>query len=177
VVEAGRVLLTYHLKVRPDFAPDAAADLSGYPYKAPLLATAPGSPHGYEVVDPARVEPQLGGEPARRRLVGALRPAWGSSSASCPTTPEWPTQPQARRGGMCSGTAGTRVTPSCHRIRGDQPVGLRRRGRCGATTVELTGPGWTDALTGRWFAGGAPALADLLVTYLVALLVWEDAAA
>jgi hypothetical protein len=46
-----------------------------------------------------------------------------------------------------------------------------------ATTVELTGPGWADALTGRWFAGGAPALVDLLVTDLVALLVWEDAAA
>jgi (1->4)-alpha-D-glucan 1-alpha-D-glucosylmutase len=32
-----------------------------------------GSMHGYDVVDPTRVNPELGGEQAFRRLVGALR--------------------------------------------------------------------------------------------------------
>jgi (1->4)-alpha-D-glucan 1-alpha-D-glucosylmutase len=42
-------------------------------YASPLLAARAGSMHGYDVVDPTRVNPELGGEPALRRLVGALR--------------------------------------------------------------------------------------------------------
>ncbi|MFJ2710666.1 malto-oligosyltrehalose synthase [Pseudomonas sp. NPDC087346] len=42
-------------------------------YASPLLAARSGSMHGYDVVDPTRVNPELGGEPALRRLVGALR--------------------------------------------------------------------------------------------------------
>jgi hypothetical protein len=34
-----------------------------------------GSSHGYDVVDPTRVNPELGGEPVFRRLVAALRAA------------------------------------------------------------------------------------------------------
>ncbi|ANI54494.1 malto-oligosyltrehalose synthase [Pseudomonas sp. DR 5-09] len=42
-------------------------------YASPLLAARAGSIHGYDVVDPTRVNPELGGEPALRRLVASLR--------------------------------------------------------------------------------------------------------
>ncbi|MFO2464235.1 malto-oligosyltrehalose synthase [Pseudomonas sp. 15FMM2] len=42
-------------------------------YASPLLRARAGSMHGYDVVDPTTVNPQLGGEPALRRLVHALR--------------------------------------------------------------------------------------------------------
>jgi (1->4)-alpha-D-glucan 1-alpha-D-glucosylmutase len=42
-------------------------------YAAPLLSARAGSMHGYDVVDPTTVNPQLGGEAALRRLVAALR--------------------------------------------------------------------------------------------------------
>jgi len=42
-------------------------------YASPLLSARPGSLHGYDVVDPTRINPELGGEPALRRLVSALR--------------------------------------------------------------------------------------------------------
>lgn len=42
-------------------------------YASPLLAARAGSMHGYDVVDPTQVNPELGGEPALRRLVSALR--------------------------------------------------------------------------------------------------------
>ena len=42
-------------------------------YASPLLSARAGSMHGYDVVDPTRVNPELGGEDALRRLVAALR--------------------------------------------------------------------------------------------------------
>lgn len=42
-------------------------------YASPLLAARAGSMHGYDVVDPTQVSPELGGEPALRRLVSTLR--------------------------------------------------------------------------------------------------------
>ena len=41
-------------------------------YASPLLCARSGSPHGYDVVDPGRVNPELGGEAALRRLVRAV---------------------------------------------------------------------------------------------------------
>ncbi|RIV41347.1 malto-oligosyltrehalose synthase [Micromonospora radicis] len=72
---------TYRVQVRPDFDLDATAGLAGYLadlgvthlYSAPLLAAAPGSAHGYDVVDHRKVNPELGGEAARQRLLWALR--------------------------------------------------------------------------------------------------------
>lgn len=72
---------TYRVQVRPDFDLDATAGLAGYLhdlgashlYTAPLLAATPGSPHGYDVVDPTRVNPELGGPEALKRLADALR--------------------------------------------------------------------------------------------------------
>ncbi|MGF6208371.1 malto-oligosyltrehalose synthase [Pseudomonas frederiksbergensis] len=42
-------------------------------YASPLLSARAGSMHGYDVVDPTTVNPELGGEAALRRLVDALR--------------------------------------------------------------------------------------------------------
>jgi (1->4)-alpha-D-glucan 1-alpha-D-glucosylmutase len=75
------VVTTYRVQVRPDFDLDTTADLVDYlhalgvshVYSAPLLAASPGSAHGYDVVDPSRVSPQIGGEEALQRLVTRLR--------------------------------------------------------------------------------------------------------
>ncbi len=42
-------------------------------YLSPLFTARPGSTHGYDVIDPNRVNPELGGEAALRQLVAALR--------------------------------------------------------------------------------------------------------
>lgn len=74
---------TYRLQLSPaqDFA--AARDLVGYLddlgvgalYCSPILQAAPGSTHGYDVVDPTRAGGELGGESGRAALVEALRAA------------------------------------------------------------------------------------------------------
>jgi len=42
-------------------------------YASPLLKARPGSTHCYDIVDHGQINPELGGEPALRRLVAALR--------------------------------------------------------------------------------------------------------
>jgi (1->4)-alpha-D-glucan 1-alpha-D-glucosylmutase len=72
---------TYRVQVRSEFDLRAAVSILDYLrtlgashlYSAPLLCAAPGSSHGYDVVDHAAVSPDLGGEPARRGLVTGLR--------------------------------------------------------------------------------------------------------
>ncbi len=72
---------TYRVQVRPDFDLATAAGLAPYLaklgvshfYSAPLLASTPGSSHGYDVVDPTRVNPELGGREGLDALVAALR--------------------------------------------------------------------------------------------------------
>jgi len=74
---------TYRLQIRPGFDLDDAAAVVDYlrrlgvgaVYTSPLLAAAPGSTHGYDVVDPTRANPELGGEAARVRLVRTARDA------------------------------------------------------------------------------------------------------
>ena len=44
-------------------------------YASPITTARPGSMHGYDVIDPTRVNPELGGEAGLRRLVAALRAA------------------------------------------------------------------------------------------------------
>lgn len=74
---------TYRLQLSPtqDLAAatglvDYLSDLGvGALYCSPLLQPAPGSTHGYDVVDPTHVNDELGGEPARLALVTALRDA------------------------------------------------------------------------------------------------------
>lgn len=42
-------------------------------YASPITVATPGSTHGYDVTDPTRINPELGGEEAFRSLVAALR--------------------------------------------------------------------------------------------------------
>ncbi|MGK9167230.1 malto-oligosyltrehalose synthase [Inquilinus limosus] len=42
-------------------------------YASPLLAARPGSPHGYDVIDPTRIDPERGGEAGFERFTEALR--------------------------------------------------------------------------------------------------------
>lgn len=42
-------------------------------YASPITVATPGSTHGYDVTDPTRINPELGGEDAFRSLVAALR--------------------------------------------------------------------------------------------------------
>ncbi|MDG4865424.1 malto-oligosyltrehalose synthase, partial [Streptomyces sp. T-3] len=72
---------TYRLQLRPDFPFAAAA--AAVPYLAglgvshlhlsPVLESVPGSAHGYDVVDHARVRGELGGEEGLRALSGTAR--------------------------------------------------------------------------------------------------------
>ncbi|WP_220794845.1 alpha-amylase family glycosyl hydrolase [Nocardioides pelophilus] len=67
---------TYRLQVTEDFDLDAARELLpylddlgvGWLYLSPLLEAHPGSNHGYDVVDPTRVDPARGGAEALARL-------------------------------------------------------------------------------------------------------------
>ncbi|WP_330281926.1 malto-oligosyltrehalose synthase [Streptomyces sp. NBC_00588] len=72
---------TYRLQLQPDFPFAAAA--AAVPYLAslgvshlhlsPVLEAVPGSTHGYDVVDPARVREELGGEEGLRALARTAR--------------------------------------------------------------------------------------------------------
>jgi len=73
-------LATYRLQLHPGFTLDDASAVVPYlaqlgishVYLSPFLQAAPGSTHGYDVVDPSRVNRALGGEAARQRLSAAL---------------------------------------------------------------------------------------------------------
>lgn len=72
---------TYRLQLHRGFGFDAAAAHVPYlarlgishVYASPVLTARAGSMHGYDVVDHASVNPELGGEDGLRRLVAALR--------------------------------------------------------------------------------------------------------
>lgn len=72
---------TYRLQLHPGFGFDDAAALVPYLdalgvsdlYLSPVLASAPGSTHGYDVVDHGRLDPELGGEEGYGRLAAACR--------------------------------------------------------------------------------------------------------
>lgn len=74
---------TYRLQVRASFDLDAAAAVTGYlhdlgvdwAYLSPILQAASGSDHGYDVVDPTRVDEDRGGADGLERFVGAARAA------------------------------------------------------------------------------------------------------
>jgi len=80
---AGRPASTYRLQIRPGFDLDAAAELAGYlgdlgvgwAYLSPILQAAAGSDHGYDVVDPTRVDAARGGPEALARFAAAARDA------------------------------------------------------------------------------------------------------
>lgn len=72
---------TLRLQFHSDFTLDHALPLVPYfaqlgishLYASPILKARAGSRHGYDVVDPTQVNPELGGEAALERLVKALR--------------------------------------------------------------------------------------------------------
>jgi (1->4)-alpha-D-glucan 1-alpha-D-glucosylmutase len=75
------VRATIRLQFHKDFTLDDAIPLVDYfadlgvshIYSSPITTARAGSVHGYDVVDPTRVNPELGGEEALRRLVAKLR--------------------------------------------------------------------------------------------------------
>ncbi len=83
MTSAPRPRSTYRLQVRAEFDLDAAASVTDYlaalgvdwAYLSPILQSATGSAHGYDVVDPTRVDEARGGEAALTRFVEAARAA------------------------------------------------------------------------------------------------------
>ncbi|MFK4084076.1 malto-oligosyltrehalose synthase [Kribbella sp. NPDC020789] len=71
---------TYRLQLRAEFGFEAAAGIVSYlydlgishAYLSPILQAAPGSTHGYDVVDHSRLSEAMGGRPAFERLSGRL---------------------------------------------------------------------------------------------------------
>ena len=74
---------TARLQLHKDFTLDDAVGVVDYYaslgishiYTSPILTARPGSTHGYDIVDPTRINPEIGGELALRRLVHKLREA------------------------------------------------------------------------------------------------------
>jgi (1->4)-alpha-D-glucan 1-alpha-D-glucosylmutase len=74
---------TYRVQLHAGFTFDDAAAVSGYLarlgvshlYCSPCLQAAPGSTHGYDVVDPSRLNAELGGAEAHARLTARLAAA------------------------------------------------------------------------------------------------------
>ena len=72
---------TYRLQFHKEFTFADAEEIVPYLaelgishlYASPITAAAPGSTHGYDVVDPTRINPELGGEAGFRSLVAALK--------------------------------------------------------------------------------------------------------
>jgi malto-oligosyltrehalose synthase len=76
-----RLVATYRLQLRKEFGFAQAGELAGYlaalgvshVYLSPILQAAPGSAHGYDVVDHSRVSADLGGEDAFTEMAAHLR--------------------------------------------------------------------------------------------------------
>jgi (1->4)-alpha-D-glucan 1-alpha-D-glucosylmutase len=72
---------TYRFQVSADQPLDAVTEVADYVhalgadwlYLSPLLAATPGSSHGYDVVDHARIDPSRGGEEGLERLAARAR--------------------------------------------------------------------------------------------------------
>jgi (1->4)-alpha-D-glucan 1-alpha-D-glucosylmutase len=96
---------TYRLQLHGGLGFDRAAGLTDYlsalgvshVYASPYFTAVRGSTHGYDVVDPTRVDPELGGEDAHARLLRALRDAGlgqvldvvPNHMAAAPSNPWW----------------------------------------------------------------------------------------
>src|SRR5262249_15217825 len=82
-LSAGRrvPLATYRLQMNHRFPFDQATEVVDYldalgvsdVYLSPILAARPGSMHGYDVSDPSRINPELGGEQGFDRLHERLK--------------------------------------------------------------------------------------------------------
>jgi (1->4)-alpha-D-glucan 1-alpha-D-glucosylmutase len=95
------VIATYRLQLTADFGFDDALALVPYLtalgishlYLSPSLEARPGSSHGYDVIDPARISEEKGGEEAFRRLCAAglsvLLDIVPNHMAACDDNPWW----------------------------------------------------------------------------------------
>ena len=71
---------TYRVQFHSRFTFDDADAIASYLtrlgvshlYASPYLKARPGSTHGYDIVDHGSLNPELGGEPAFRRMISAL---------------------------------------------------------------------------------------------------------
>jgi (1->4)-alpha-D-glucan 1-alpha-D-glucosylmutase len=76
-------IATYRVQLRPGFGFDQAAGIVAYLadlgvshlYTSPYLQAAAGSSHGYDIVDPSRVNGELGGAEGHARLCATLQTA------------------------------------------------------------------------------------------------------
>ncbi|HOO46810.1 MAG TPA: alpha-amylase family glycosyl hydrolase, partial [Deltaproteobacteria bacterium] len=74
---------TYRLQLRPGFGFDSTSEIADYLselgishlYTSPYLQAAAGSTHGYDVVDPSRVNEELGSPQAHVRMCRRLKSA------------------------------------------------------------------------------------------------------
>ena len=77
------ITATYRVQLRPDFGFQAATDILAYLadlgvshlYTSPYLQSVSGSAHGYDVVDPNRVNEELGGAEAHARMCKTVQSA------------------------------------------------------------------------------------------------------
>ena len=77
------VRATARLQLHKDFTFDRASEVLPYYaalgvshiYSSPILTARAGSTHGYDIVDPTRINPELGGEEGFRRFVARVREA------------------------------------------------------------------------------------------------------
>src|SRR5581483_10916769 len=75
-----RLIATYRLQMNAGFTLRRAIELVDYfaalgvshLYCSPILAARPGSMHGYDVIDPTRINPEVGTEADLRELSQAL---------------------------------------------------------------------------------------------------------
>lgn len=83
IISAAAPAATYRLQLSPGFGFADAAELAGYlaalgvshAYLSPILQAAPGSTHGYDVIDHSHLSEELGGADAYHALCAALRSA------------------------------------------------------------------------------------------------------
>ncbi|HET8713882.1 MAG TPA: alpha-amylase family glycosyl hydrolase, partial [Gemmatimonadales bacterium] len=74
---------TYRVQLNAKFGFDHAAEVADYLaalgvshlYASPYLQAAPGSTHGYDVIDHSRLSNELGGGAAHARMIAALKAA------------------------------------------------------------------------------------------------------
>jgi (1->4)-alpha-D-glucan 1-alpha-D-glucosylmutase len=80
---SGRFVATYRVQLHAGFGFEDAAAIAGYLaelgvshlYASPYLQAAPGSTHGYDVVDPTRLNRELGGREGHEHLCSSLEAA------------------------------------------------------------------------------------------------------
>jgi (1->4)-alpha-D-glucan 1-alpha-D-glucosylmutase len=80
---SGTLAASYRLQLHSGFGFSAAAEIADYltrlgiseVYASPILAARPGSGHGYDVIDPGRLNPELGGEDDFAALMARTREA------------------------------------------------------------------------------------------------------